>query len=135
MDAKSKETGPDAATLFEKRRWIACLFTSIGYGEPHKAMNNPGKDSQERILGYTRDALEHLRVLLEEYGPTNFDEETNWQTDDDKPGDIWCCKFNSGAFGVNWDHTCYVLEEEFAGFERPWTVVTRVSDQGKRALR
>ncbi|EXJ83673.1 hypothetical protein A1O1_07297 [Capronia coronata CBS 617.96] len=115
-----------SAIVFEKRHWIACLFTGVGYGKPNTASSNPGKDSQPRILRRTMSALEHLRIMLEEFGPSNFNEDTNWQSDDDKPGEIWCCKFNSGAFGVDWEETRALVEEEFMGFERPWTVVTKV---------
>ena len=113
------------ASVFNKRRWIACLVTSAGYGTPNIKTNNPGKDSKVAILKHTRYALEELRVSLERFGPSNFDEETAWETDDQKPGEIWSCKFNSGAFGVDWQETLEVLEEEFAGFERPWTVVEK----------
>ncbi|EXJ87464.1 hypothetical protein A1O3_04424 [Capronia epimyces CBS 606.96] len=115
-----------STTVFAKRRWIACLFTSAGYGRPNPAINKIGKDSKQRILNRTRSALEYLRVLLEEFGPSNFDEDTNWRTDDDKPGEIWSCKFNSGAFGVEWESSCAILEQEFATFERPWTIVDKV---------
>lgn len=129
---KAESEGLASSVLIEKRRWIACLFTSLGYGRPSIANDNPGKDSKERILRYTRNALEYLRVLLEEFGPSNFNEDTNWQTDDDKPGDIWCCKFNSGAFGVDWKETEAIVDQEFWTFERPWTVVEKV-DKAKRA--
>lgn len=113
------------ASVFNKRRWIACLFTSIGYGKPNKTTNNPGRDSEDLILRNTRHALEELRARLEQYGPSNFDEETSWETDDNKPGGIWSCRFNSGAFGVDWDKSRRVLEDEFRSFERPWTIVQR----------
>lgn len=114
-----------SSTVQGTRHWIACLFTSIGYGKPNISKNNPGKDSPVAILKNTRAALEELKVRLEDFGPSNFNEETNWMTDDEKPGEIWSVKFNSGAFGVDWEETRVILEEEFNDFERPWTVVER----------
>ncbi|KAL2413644.1 hypothetical protein ABEF95_003578 [Exophiala dermatitidis] len=119
--------GHSSTVVYKKRHWIACLFTSIGFGEPSISGLNPGKDSRTRILIRTQQALEQLRILLEEFQPSNFNPETSWRTDDDKPGEIWCCKFNSGAFEVDWEDTCARVEEEFVGFERPWTVVERVA--------
>lgn len=79
------------------------------------ATNNPGKDPKERILKNTSYALEDLRAQLE----------VRRLPDDEKPGEIWSVKFNSGAFGVDWEETLQVLENEFQGFERPWFVVNQ----------
>ncbi|EXJ54865.1 uncharacterized protein A1O5_12931 [Cladophialophora psammophila CBS 110553] len=114
---------PLGQSVFRPRRWIACLFTSIGYGKPNMKTNNPGKDPPNKIIPNTRMALEELRVRLEDYGPSNFNPRTAWKTEGDKPGEIWSPKFNSGAFGVDWEDTRMVIDEEFEGFERPWTVV------------
>jgi len=89
--------------------------------------NNPGRDPPEAILTSTTMALEEFRTWLEDFGPSNFNEATNWRTDDDKPGEIWSGKFNSGAFRVDWERTKKILENEFAGFERPWTVVDKIA--------
>lgn len=100
------------------------------------AANNPGKGSKDSILENTIYALEELRRDLEGFGPSNFDERTSWKTDGDKPGEIWSVKFNSGAFGVPWEETRGILEHEFAGFERPWTVVekkVRAQDEPEKA--
>ncbi|OQV11076.1 hypothetical protein CLAIMM_14976 [Cladophialophora immunda] len=117
---KSISTGE---SLFRPQRWIACLFTSIGYGKPNMKTNNPGKDPATKIVTNTRMALEDFRVQLEAFGPSNFNPRTAWKTDSDKPGEIWSPKFNSGAFGVDWEDTRMLISEEFKGFERPWTVV------------
>lgn len=110
----------------EPRRWIACLFTSLGYGQRNIGHNNPGKDAPSTILKNTRVALEELRTRLEEFGPSNFNECTREVTDDLKPGEIWSPRFNSGAFGVPWRDSQAILQEEFEGFERPWTIVDKV---------
>ncbi|KAK5266834.1 ADP-ribose 1''-phosphate phosphatase [Exophiala xenobiotica] len=124
--SESTSTLTSKAPVPERRRWIACLFTSIGYGRPNMAANNPGKDSKERILKSTGHALEDLRTQLEEFGPSRFEEGTSWDTyDDNKPGEIWSVKFNSGAFGVGWEETLEVLQAEFCNFERPWFVVEK----------
>ncbi|KAJ9605967.1 ADP-ribose 1''-phosphate phosphatase [Cladophialophora chaetospira] len=111
------------------RRWIACLFTSIGYGKPNMKANNPGKDIPPNILSYTREALEDLRLRLEEFCPSNFNKKTRRETDDDRPGEIWSPKFNSGAFGVEWDATRELVVEEFDSFERGWVIVNKVNTE------
>lgn len=108
---------------YRPRLWIACLFTSLGYGKKNMRLNNPGRDTVRKILYNTAVALENLRTQLEEFTPSNFDEETAWDTDDDKPGEIRACKFNSGAFGVPWEETEALIEQEFKDFERPWVIV------------
>ncbi|OAL33226.1 hypothetical protein AYO20_07543 [Fonsecaea nubica] len=122
------KTIPTGESIFRPRRWIACLFTSIGYGRRNMKTNNPGKDSKEKIINNTRMALEDLRVQLEAFGPSNLNPKTAWKTDGDKPGEIWSPKFNSGAFGVDWEDTRMLISEEFNGFERPWTVVEKHSN-------
>ncbi|KIX92709.1 uncharacterized protein Z520_11561 [Fonsecaea multimorphosa CBS 102226] len=114
---------PSGQSVFKPRHWIACLFTSIGYGKPNMKTNNPGKDPTTKIIPNTRMALEHLRVQLEDFGPSNLNPRTAWKTDKDKPGEICSPKFNSGAFGVDWEDTRTLISEEFKGFERPWIVV------------
>jgi hypothetical protein len=112
--------------LPKPRRWIACLFTSIGYGKPNMKINNPGKGAPSSILSFTRAALEELRTRLEDFGPSNFDKMTRRTTDDEKPGEIWSPKFNSGAFGVDWEDTEQILIKEFQTFERPWYLVNKI---------
>ncbi len=113
--------------ILKPRRWIACIYTSVGYGKPNMKINNPGKDSPANILKHTRTAIRSLRSNLEGFGPSNFNKMTRSETDDEKPGEIWSPKFNSGAFGVDWKETLKILEEEFFGFERPWIVVEKLS--------
>lgn len=103
------------------RRWIACLFTSVGYGKKNARLNNPGKSEPGFIMYYTRAALEDFRVQYEEYVCAASSSDGG----SDPPGEIWACKFNSGAFGVAWEDTKGVLEEEFHGFGASFTVVQR----------
>lgn len=102
-------------------RWIACLFTSVGYGNKNMRFNNPGKDPPKKILEQTQTALESLRIHLEESAQLNPSEEDEYGV----PGEIWSCKFNSGAFGVDWEETKKILESEFYGFDRPFTIVEK----------
>jgi hypothetical protein len=118
-------------TIPKPRRWIACLFTSIGYGRPNKKTNNPGKDSPSLILQHTRLALEELRTRLEDYAISDpkkmkFLGTTAKEAADEKPGEIWSSKFNSGAFGVDWEVTREVLVQEFDTFGSPWTLVQKI---------
>ena len=109
-------------TVYSHRRWVACLFTSTGYGKRNKAKGNPGRDSVPEIQRHTKTALADLRLQLEAFGPSNFDDTTRWRTDDEKPGKILAVKFNSGAFRVPWALTEALVHEVFSGFERPWHV-------------
>ena len=108
--------------VYSHRRWVACLFTSTGYGRRNNAKNNPGRDPVPDIQRQTKTALIDLRQQLEAFGPSNFDDNTRWRTDDHKPGKILAVKFNSGAFGVPWELTEALVSEVFCGFERPWHI-------------
>jgi Macro domain len=105
--------------VFSPRLWVACLFTSAGYGKKNAAKRNPGKDGPQKILGYTQTALQDLRAQLEAFGFSNFDSDENWKTDDEKPGRLLAVKLNSGAFEVPWGRTEVLIKQIFAGFERP----------------
>lgn len=108
--------------VYSHRRWVACLFTSTGYGKRNNARNNPGRDPVPDIQRHTQTALGDLRMQLEAFGPSNFDDNTRWRTDDQKPGKILAVKFNSGAFGAPWELNEALVREVFNGFERPWHV-------------
>ena len=105
---------------FQPRHWVACLFTSKGYGR--KSKTNPGKDTQAQILKSTKSALSDLRRALEAHRPSNFGDDA-WKTDDEKPGKLVSVKINSGAFRVKWEKTESLVYEVFADFERPWYIV------------
>lgn len=64
---------------------IACLFTSIGYGE--------FKDTPEQILKNTKSAVEDL--IKQNISGLK----------------LYSCKINSGRFAVPWDDTKRILEE------------------------
>lgn len=104
-----------------RKRWIACLFTSVGYGKKNVRLNNPGRDAPDEILTSTHAALEDFRLQLEEWARSNSGAEEEFGP----PGEIWSCKFNSGAFGVDWKETKTILEEEFFGFGQTFTVVEK----------
>lgn len=104
-----------------RKRWIACLFTSVGYGKKNIRLNNPGRDPPDQILASTRAALEDFRLQLEERARSNSGAEGEF----DPPGEIWSCKFNSGAFGVKWEETKMILEEEFFGLGQTFKVVEK----------
>ncbi|EXJ61735.1 hypothetical protein A1O7_02164 [Cladophialophora yegresii CBS 114405] len=116
--------------LPKTRHWIACLFTSTGYGKRNLKMNNPGKDSPSQILNHTRLALEEFRTRLEDYEIPDSNKVTTSDAVDETPGEIWSSKFNSGAFGVDWELTRDILVEEFDGSRCQWTLVEKVSSGG-----
>lgn len=120
--------------LYSPRVWVACLFTSKGYGR--KQRGNPGRGKPAEILTSTKTALADFREQLEAYGQSNFDPDTSWKTDDEKPGRLLSVKFNSGNFGVPWNDTELTLAEVFGRFERPWFVFdeTTVSEPQTKGL-
>ncbi|MCJ1233600.1 ADP-ribose 1''-phosphate phosphatase [Varicellaria rhodocarpa] len=71
--------------------WIACLFTSIGYGRK--------RSSADVILASTQKAMVGLEDTLRFI-----------KRGGNKVGDIWAVRLNSGKFGVNWERTKSVLE-------------------------
>ena len=120
------ETIAKSKVVYNDRKWVACLFTSRGYGNKNARTGNPGKDRPDDILKHTRSALEDFRRQLERFGPTDLTEDS-WKTDDEKPGTIASVLFNSGKFGVPWIETQQLIRQVFAGFERPWYVLDGVS--------
>ena len=121
----------DGHDLYQPREWVACLFTSAGWGKGNNSKGNPGKDNPATILGHTRAALVDMRRHLESYGPSNFTED-DWKTDEYKPGQILAVRFNSGAFKVPWQDTRELIELVFAGFERGWFVCVGKSEERKK---
>ena len=76
-----------------KSYWIACLFTSLGYGKT--------RSKKAEILDATKRALADFLRQAEEASRSNqaFGNE------------IWAVRINSGKFGVDWVDTKKVLED------------------------
>ncbi|MCJ1252078.1 ADP-ribose 1''-phosphate phosphatase [Trapelia coarctata] len=72
--------------------WIACLFTSIGYGGR--------KSSADVILEMTKKAMGDLAKKLK------FTRGRGTEV-----GELWAVRLNSGKFAVKWDRTKRVLEQ------------------------
>ncbi|KAL8785622.1 MAG: hypothetical protein Q9213_003276 [Squamulea squamosa] len=114
LPALSKPT----AQQQEKKFWIACLFTSSGYGK--------NVDSPSAILRSTEDAVRDLRRQIEGYGEQRRSEieGRNGEVDEDgkegeekekeveyEMGNCYSVRINSGLFGVPWEETKKVLEK------------------------
>lgn len=112
--------------------WIACLFTSYGYGRPTK--KKAGKDTKGKIVQQTKNALEDLRKQLEAIEAGEMEVVGNLQEDGIelkglRPGKaeivqskmaIYSPKFNAGAFGVKWEETAAIVEQVFDGWNGKW---------------
>ena len=73
--------------------WIACLFTSIGYGH--------GRSSEDVILTSTQKAMSKLKDVLDSMSQgRQRGAKTN----------VWAVRLNSGKFGIEWEKTKNVLE-------------------------
>lgn len=72
----------------ERQHYIACLFTSYGYGRY--------TDSTEKILRSTESAIMDLVKCIEKHSLENRN--------------MVMCKINSGYFNVPWDSTKSVIE-------------------------
>ncbi|KAL8972701.1 MAG: hypothetical protein Q9197_002661 [Variospora fuerteventurae] len=79
-----------------KRFWIACLFTSHGYGKK-------GIDKPEMILEATGKAVRDLGAQIEAY-------RAGEEKKEGEMGSCWSVRINSGLFGVEWERTREVLE-------------------------
>lgn len=118
-----------------KKYWIACLFTSMGYGG-RITNENPGRSSEENILRHTRTSLRHfVTLLIDQLGQ-------NISSTNSPPNEIWMCQFNSGNFRVPWEKSLKVVKGVFADWKYqdkiPIVVVTApsmVSKNGRQTLR
>ncbi|KAL1999135.1 hypothetical protein VTN02DRAFT_5003 [Thermoascus thermophilus] len=82
----------------KKKHWIVCLFTSRGFG---RTVSPP-----DVILKNTTLAVEDMIRQLEELRDSAEDNRS-----EDKPGELWSCRFNSGLFAVDWKDSQKILEE------------------------
>lgn len=81
----------------EKQFWIACLFTSHGFGR--------NKDTASDILDATRSAVEDLGRQI-----AGYKERVERGKGKDEMGGCVGVRINSGLFGVEWERTREVLE-------------------------
>ncbi|KAL7266893.1 ADP-ribose 1''-phosphate phosphatase [Rhizina undulata] len=77
--------------LEERQHWIACLFTSKGFGR--------NRDPVEMVLENTDNSLKDLKKQVEELRRGN-----------NAPNEWHACKINSARFGVPWERTLNILE-------------------------
>ncbi|KAK6344088.1 ADP-ribose 1''-phosphate phosphatase [Orbilia brochopaga] len=95
-----------------REHWIACLFTSVGYGRR--------VDAPDEILRSTKASLENMVAVIA--GVENDDMPhggasttailgTGIHEDTPEIGELHACKINSGRFGVDWERTKRVIEE------------------------
>lgn len=102
--------------LVDKEVFIACLFTSKGYGRKNVKKGNPGLSNKDEVLAATKTAL------------GDFKEQVNQRQDnskgDDGPLFIASVKFNAGSFKVPWEETRAQIEEIFGDYKGTWTVVS-----------
>lgn len=101
----------------KQQHWIACLFTSVGYGKPTKT--RPGMDKPDVILENTRNSLRDLQTQL-----LKIEHAAEGKEDETIPGELWSCRINSGLFAVQWADTRQVMEEELKSLCRTVTVVS-----------
>lgn len=87
-DAKYGAVGKSLITSQENKRFVGCLMTSFSYGRD--------RDSISDIIAQTYLALDNFFMEYHMLGHTG------------KP--IYCNKFNSGMFKVDWKETVKVLE-------------------------
>lgn len=80
--------------------WIACLFTSSGYGK--------GKSPELAVLRNTRLSVEELRSKVETVSRKKVDTDKDEKLEE--MGGLYGCRFNAGLFGVEWERTKQVLE-------------------------
>ncbi|KAE8144424.1 hypothetical protein BDV25DRAFT_171552 [Aspergillus avenaceus] len=79
----------------EKKHWIICLFTSRHYGKRATSAENIIHNTELAVA----DMVKQLDELRTEESQTMAISE------------LWSCRFNSGLFAVNWEHSRRVLEK------------------------
>lgn len=114
-EGNSKSKKNDSA----KQVWIACLFTSKGYGRKNAGPGNPGLSKKEDVVEATKEALEDFRKQLQDLRSKGGKED-----EDGRPGDIASVKFNAGSFKVPWEETESSIKAIFADEDIRWLVVS-----------
>ncbi|KAL8901611.1 MAG: hypothetical protein Q9207_005107, partial [Kuettlingeria erythrocarpa] len=92
------KTPPTTSAQQDKKFWIACLFTSYGFGK--------SVDTPDEILEATRRSVEDLGRQIEAHRAR----EEKGDEADEMAGCV-SVRINSGLFGVEWARTKEVLEE------------------------
>jgi ADP-ribose 1''-phosphate phosphatase len=103
---RSRNVQLQATGLSQNRRkhWIACVITSRLYG---RSVSPP-----DIIIENTRLAVRDLKRQLAELQRARGAEAcANSDNSDNRPGELWSCRFNSGLFAVAWAESRKVLEE------------------------
>jgi ADP-ribose 1''-phosphate phosphatase len=126
IDESEDEKNAAQKSPGSKRHWIACLFTSKGYGKATKT--HPGMDKPEVILENTKKSLVDLKEQLLERQHEGEKDEADTKAkrlgSKELPGELWSCRFNSGLFAVDWADTRKVLEEELKSVGKAVRVVS-----------
>jgi ADP-ribose 1''-phosphate phosphatase len=108
----------------EKQHWIACLFTSAGYGKrkdgPDVILENSGKAMRD-LLGQ----VERLGCLAAGEGDELEGKREEGNGGTKRIAGLRMCRINSGLFGVEWERTEAVLsgielEEGWPGEVEVW---------------
>jgi ADP-ribose 1''-phosphate phosphatase len=121
--AKSSTEGTTGKA--KKPVWIACLFTSVGWGKPKPKQGNPGVASKEDVLKATAPALVAMMVEWTNARAGRYAEDEDEDDEEEVPDSaIFCPKFNSGAFGVPWERTEELIRQKWRYMPAKWTVVS-----------
>lgn len=118
--ASPDETGEEAGIGRTSKSgiWIACLFTSYGYGR--KTKKKEGVDTKGKVLAQTRTALGDLKRQIEKM----YEGGCGRAGEQDRPNRvIYSPKFNSGSFGVKWERTEELIQEIFSGWTGEWNLL------------
>lgn len=87
--------------------WIACLFTSNGYGR--KTKTKAGVSSAKAIITNTAAALQDLEEQLRQLrAEDSYVGELNARV----PGEVWSVRINNGSFHVPWEETKRVMKRQ-----------------------
>jgi len=106
-----------------RRHWVACLFTSLGYG---KAVDPP-----EKVLANTTSALVDLRGQVRALETTAAAGEASSVLP--LPGEWHSAMINSVRFKVPWEETVAVIERVLEGSGKEMVVYEYNRETGRRA--
>ena len=120
----------EATTDPSSMTWMACLFTSIGYGTKITT-RNPGRGTKEEILHATASAVDHmlrqLSILYGEVATGSAARPRRYHP----PLELWTCQFNSGNFKVPWEESEKILVEALKAWEHVGKVELVVVEPSK----
>ena len=105
--------------------FIACLFTSKGYGRGNKKAQRPPRSSKTAIVKATEQSLTNFLVQYNRLGESDDQAHHGDAASSARPRDIFSVRINAGSFGVPWETSNQLIKKIWDSTDVTWTVVSR----------